>query len=310
MNYLKLIRFQNLIMLALMQLLFRYGFLNYQSIPLALNDWQYLLLVFATVMIAAGGYVINNIMDQATDNYNKPNQVVVGKGISETNAYNVYFLVTVLGVGSGFYLSNVIAKPGFAAIFIIISATLYLYATTLKQLLLIGNFVVALLLAFSVIIIGIFDLFPVINPENKAVMRGLFSILLDYALFAFLINFIREIVKDMEDVNGDHKQRMNTLPIAIGLKLTSKVVFILSLIALIMVIYYIKNYFLPNDLHLATLYALTCIVSPLIYFVIKIDHAKNKKDFHRLSTILKLIILFGLLSITVVTYNILYHHYA
>jgi 4-hydroxybenzoate polyprenyltransferase len=310
MNYLKLIRFQNLIMLALMQLLFRYGFLNYQSIPLALNDWQYLLLVFATVMIAAGGYVINNIMDQATDNYNKPNQVVVGKGISETNAYNVYFLVTVLGVGSGFYLSNVIAKPGFAAIFIIISATLYLYATTLKQLLLIGNFVVALLLAFSVIIIGIFDLFPVINPENKNVMRGLFSILLDYALFAFLINFIREIVKDMEDVNGDHKQRMNTLPIAIGLKLTSKVVFILSLIALIMVIYYIKNYFLPNDLHLATLYALTCIVSPLIYFVIKIDHAKNKKDFHRLSTILKLIILFGLLSITVVTYNILHHHHA
>nr|WP_315158083.1 geranylgeranylglycerol-phosphate geranylgeranyltransferase [uncultured Flavobacterium sp.] len=310
MKYLKLIRFQNLMMLALMQLLFRYGFLNFQSIPLALNDWQYLLLVFATVMIAAGGYVINNIMDQATDNYNNPKNVVVGKSISEINAYNIYFLTTVLGVGSGFYLSNVIAKPGFAAIFIIISATLYLYATTLKQLLLIGNFVVALLLAFSVIIIGIFDLFPVINPENKTVMRGLFSILLDYALFAFVINFIREIVKDMEDVNGDHKQGMNTLPIAIGLKLTSKVVFVLSLIALIMVIYYIKNYFLPNDLHLATLYALTCIVSPLIYFVIKIDHAKKKKDFNRLSTILKLIILFGLLSITVVTYNIFHHHHA
>jgi 4-hydroxybenzoate polyprenyltransferase len=294
-------------MLALMQLLFRYGFLNFQSIPLALNDWQYLLLVFATVMIAAGGYVINNIMDQATDNYNKPNQVVVGKSISEINAYNIYFLTTVLGVSSGFYLSNVIVKPGFAAIFIFISATLYLYATSLKQLLLIGNFVVALLLAFSVIIIGIFDLFPVINPENKAVMRGLFSILLDYALFAFVVNFIREIVKDMEDINGDHKQGMNTLPIALGLKRTSKVVFVLSLIAIIMVVYYIKNYFLPNDLHLATLYSLTCIVSPLIYFVIKIDHAKKKKDFHRLSTILKLIILFGLFSIAIVTYNILHH---
>ena len=82
-----------------MQLLFRYGFLNYQNIPLALNDWQYFLLVFATVMIAAGGYIINNIMDQATDNDNKPNQVVVGKSISETNAYNAYFACTVLGVG-------------------------------------------------------------------------------------------------------------------------------------------------------------------------------------------------------------------
>ena len=294
-------------MLALMQLLFRYGFLNYQSIPLALNNWQYLLLVFATVMIAAGGYVINNIIDQATDNYNKPNKVVVGRGISETNAYNVYFLVTVLGVGTGFYLSNVIAKPGFAAIFIIISATLYLYATTLKQLLLIGNFVVALLLAFSVIIIGIFDLFPVITPENKSVMRGLFSILLDYALFAFVINFIREIVKDMEDINGDYKLGMNTLPIALGLGRTSKIVFALSLIPLVMVIFYVKAYVFENDLYFATLYALIFIVAPLIYFTVKMAYAKKNQDFHHLSTVLKLIILFGLFSIAIVTYNILHH---
>ena len=294
-------------MLALMQLLFRYGFLNYQSIPLALNNWQYLLLVFATVMIAAGGYVINNIIDQATDNYNKPNKVVVGRGISETNAYNVYFLVTVLGVGTGFYLSNVIAKPGFAAIFIIISATLYLYATTLKQLLLIGNFVVALLLAFSVIIIGIFDLFPVITPENKSVMRGLFSILLDYALFAFVINFIREIVKDMEDINGDYKLGMNTLPIALGLGRTSKIVLALSLIPLVMVIFYVKAYVFANDLYFATLYALIFIVAPLIYFTVKMAYAKKNQDFHHLSTVLKLIILFGLFSIAIVTYNILHH---
>ncbi|WP_281637926.1 geranylgeranylglycerol-phosphate geranylgeranyltransferase [Flavobacterium marginilacus] len=310
MKYLKLIRFQNLLMLALMQLLFRYGFLNFQNITLALTDWQYLLLVLATVMIAAGGYVINNIMDQATDNYNKPKKVVVGKSISEASAYNIYFFVTVLGVGIGFYLSNVIAKPGFASIFIIISATLYLYATSLKQMLLIGNFVVAFLLAFSVIIIGIFDLLPVINPENKIEMAELFSILMDYAVFAFVINFIREIVKDMEDISGDHKQGMNTLPVILGLKRTSKIVFVLSLIPLIMITYYIKNYFLPNDLHLATLYSLTCIVSPLIYFTIKIDHAKKKKDYHQLSTILKLIILFGCFSIAVVTYNILHHHHA
>jgi 4-hydroxybenzoate polyprenyltransferase len=307
MKYLKLIRFQNLLMLALMQLLFRYGFLNYQNIPLALNDWQYLLLILATVMIAAGGYVINNIMDQATDNYNKPKNVVVGKSISEVKAYNIYFFVTILGVVTGFYLADAIGKPGFAAIFIIISATLYLYSTTLKQMLLIGNIVIASLVSFSVIIIGVFDLLPVINPENKIVMAELFSVLLDYALFAFVINFIREIVKDMEDADGDKKQGMKTLPIVFGKKNTSKIVLVLSFIPLIMVIYYIKNYFLPNDLHLATLYTLTFILSPLIYFAIKIDHTKKKKDFHRLSTFLKLIILFGLFSIVVVTYNILHH---
>jgi len=307
MNYLKLIRYQNLLMLALMQLLFRYGFLNFQSISLALNDWQYLLLILATVMIAAGGYVINNIMDQATDNDNKPNQVVVGKGISEVTAYNVYFFVTVLGVALGFYLSNVIAKPGFASIFIVISATLYLYATSLKQMLLIGNFVVALLLAFSVIIIGIFDLLPAINPENKIAMADLFSILLDYALFAFIINFIREIVKDLEDVNGDYNQGMNTLPIALGIARTSKLVLGLSLIPLVMVVVYIKTYFFAFDLYFATLYALIFIVAPLIYFSIKMADAKKTQDFHHLSTVLKLIILFGLFSIAVVTYNILHH---
>lgn len=307
MKYLKLIRYQNLLMLALMQLLFRYGFLNYQNIPLALNDWQYFILVFATVMIAAGGYIINNIFDQATDIINKPYQVVVGKNISETSAYNWYFTCTVLGVGAGFYLSNVIERPGFAAIFIIISATLYLYASSLKQMLLIGNFVVASLLAFSVLIIGVFDLLPAINPGNKVVMAELFSILLDYALFAFVINFIREIVKDLEDVNGDYNQGMNTLPIAFGIKRTSKLILILSLVPLVMVIFYIKKYFFEFNLYIATLYALICIVAPLIYFSVKMAEAKKSKDFNHLSTVLKLVILFGLFSITVVTYNILHH---
>ncbi|HRA72849.1 MAG TPA: geranylgeranylglycerol-phosphate geranylgeranyltransferase, partial [Flavobacterium sp.] len=193
MNYLKLIRYQNLLMLALMQLIFRYGFLELQNIPLALADWQYGILVLATVCIAAGGYIINNIFDVQTDTENKPENVIVGKFISETKAYNLYIGFTVIGVAMGFYLSNVIEKPSFASIFIVIAATLYFYATSLKQSLLIGNFIVALLLSFSVIIIGIFDLFPITDEENRPVMGLLFSILLDYAIFAFIINFIREI---------------------------------------------------------------------------------------------------------------------
>jgi 4-hydroxybenzoate polyprenyltransferase len=307
MKYLKLIRYQNLLMLALMQLLFRYGFLKLQNIPLALNDCQYCLLVLSTVLIAAGGYVINNIFDQATDNDNKPNQVIVGKSISETQAYNIYLALNIVGVGIGFYLSNVIAKPGFASIFIMIAATLYLYATSLKQMMLIGNIIVALLLSFSVIIIGIFDLFPVTNAGNQQLMADLFSVLLDYALFAFIINFIREIVKDLEDVNGDYNQGMNTLPIAFGIGRTSKLVFLLSFIPLVLVVLYINTYYMANNLLLATLYALLFVVAPLIYFIIKIADAKKTSQFHHLSTVLKLIILFGLFSISIVTYNILHH---
>ena len=307
MNFLKLIRYQNLLMLAFMQLVFRFGFLKMQNIPLALNDWQYLLLVSSTVLIAAAGYVINNIFDQDTDLENKPNNLIVGRSISEKSAYNIYAVLNVTGVAIGFYLSNVISKPGFAALFILIAATLYMYATSLKQMVLVGNFVVALLLSFSVVIIGVFDLYPVINSENQQIMAVLFSILLDYAVFAFLVNFLREIIKDLEDINGDSNQGMKTLPIIFGVKRTSKLVFALSFIPIISLLIYIKNYFMANNLQFAALYSIVFVLAPLIYFSIKSWESKNKKDFHKLSILLKWILLFGILSIVIITLNIKYN---
>ena len=305
MNFLKLIRYPNLLLLAFMQLIFRYGFLKLQNIPLALNDWQYGLLVLSTVLIAAGGYVINNIFDQDTDNDNKPNNVIVGKSISETNAYSIYVALNIVGVSIGFYLSNVIAKPGFASLFILIAATLYFYAVNWKQMLLIGNFIVALLLSFSVIIIGIFDLFPVVNQNNQPLMANLFSILIDYAVFAFMINFIREIVKDLEDVNGDYNQGMRTLPIILGISRTAKVVSILSFIPVCAILLYINNYLMP--LLFVTIYMLLFVVGPLLYFSLKIWSASSQKQFHVLSLLLKWILLFGILSILVISLNMKYN---
>ena len=303
--FLKLIRFQNLLILALMQLLFRYVFFKLQNIPSALADWQYSLLVLSTILIAAGGYVINNVFDQNTDLINKPNHVIVGKTISETNAYNLYLALTASGVAIGFYLSNVVEKPGFASIFILVAATLYLYATSLKQMLVIGNIIVALLLSFSVVIIGIFDLFPTIHEGNQQQMGVVFSILLDYALFTFFLNFMREIVKDLEDVDGDYNEGMNTLPIVIGKSRTAKIVFAISFIPIFFMLYYINKYLL--ELVFTTVYLLLFVVGPLLYFAVKIWTAKSKKEFHMLSLLLKCILLFGVLSIVVITLNIKYN---
>lgn len=304
MNYLKLIRFQNLLMLALMQLVFRYGFLEMQDIPLALADWQFGVLVLATVFIAAGGYIINNIVDVETDTENKPENVIVGKFISETKAYNLYIGFTVVGVAMGFYLANLIGKPSFASLFIIIAATLYFYATSLKQSLLIGNFIVALLLSVSVVIVGIFDLYPVTFEENRPVMGLLFGILLDYALFAFIINFIREIVKDLQDVNGDLNQGMNTLPIVFGVKKTTKLVFVLGFVPIICIVYYINANLFASGLLYATVYGLVFILAPLLYFSTKIWSAATSQDFQHLSTVLKWILFFGILSIGIINLNI------
>jgi 4-hydroxybenzoate polyprenyltransferase len=305
MKYLKLIRYQNLLLLAFMQLIFRFGFLKLQNIYLSLTDWQYGLLVLATVFLAAGGYVINDIFDQDTDNDNKPNKVIIGKSISEVKGYNIYITLNITGVGIGFYLSNVIQKPSFAVIFILIAATLYFYATSLKQMILVGNFIVALLLALSVIIIGIFDLFPATYDGNQAIMSVMFKILLDYAIFAFIINFIREIVKDMEDVNGDYNQGMNTLPIAIGVRRTGKITFGLIAIAMLILLYYVNENLMVFNLYFATVYAIVFVLSPLLFCLIKMWSAKSKKDFHLISTVLKLVIFFGILSIVIINLNIM-----
>lgn len=294
-------------MLALMQLVFRYGFLGLQNIPLALQDWQYALLVLSTVLLAAAGYVINNIFDQNTDLDNKPNTVIVGKSISEGHAYTIYTVLNTLGVVIGFYLSNAIGKPGFSAVFILIAATLYMYSTSLKQMPVIGNLVVALLLAFSVMLIGVFDLYPVIDASNQQQMANLFSILFDFALFAFMINFLREIVKDAEDFEGDTNEGMKTLAIILGVNKTAKLVFALSFIPLLCLILYIKNYFVAYDLWIITLYTFIFVLAPLLYFMVSIWNAKTKKDFQLLSLLLKGILFFGILAIAIITFNIRYN---
>lgn len=305
--FFKLIRYQNLILLALMQFTFRYGFLELQNVGLALADFQYALLVLATVLIAAGGYVINNIFDQETDLENKPNNVIVGKSISESNAYNIYAVLNIIAVSIGYYLSNVIEKPGFLSIFILVASLLYFYATSLKQMLLVGNILVALILSFSIIIIGFFDLYPAIYEGNQREMSILFSLLLDYAFMAFIINFIREIVKDLEDMNGDYNQGMSTLPIVLGRSRTVKVVFALSFIPIAVLLKYTYDYYFANDLFISTIFFLVFIIAPLIYFTIKTFDAKTTTDFHHLSNILKLVIFFGIISIAVVSLNIMYN---
>nr|WP_315222821.1 geranylgeranylglycerol-phosphate geranylgeranyltransferase [uncultured Flavobacterium sp.] len=307
MKFLKLIRYQNLLMLAFMQVLFRYAFLKLQNIPLALADWQYGLLILSTVLIAAAGYVINNIMDVASDTINKPKDVVIGKGITETAAYNIYITLNITGVAIGCYLSNLIMRPSFAVLFILIATLLYFYATALKQIMVVGNIVVALLLASSVVIIGVFDLFPATNSENQAQMASFFSILTDYALFAFMINLIREIIKDIEDVDGDYNQGLNTLPIAIGNRRAAIVTLGLAIFSFILLLLYCNKYFVENGLFFVTFYAFAFVLAPLLYFIVKIYSAKSKKDFHHLSTVLKLILLFGILSIAVITFNIHYN---
>ncbi|SRX75074.1 geranylgeranylglycerol-phosphate geranylgeranyltransferase [Aequorivita antarctica] len=295
MNYLNLIRYQNLLFIALTQVFIKYGLFQPFSAETVLNTFSFSLLVIATLCIAAAGNIINDIYDVEIDKINKPNKVLIGKKISESNANLLFIFLNVIGVGIGFYLANSIGKPGFAALFIIFSALLYLYASYLKGMPLIGNLLISTLVAMSLIIVPLFDLLPAITLQNQTTQSAVFKIVLFYALFAFCINLIREIVKDLQDINGDKKGGMNTLAIALGRKRTTAIVFSLGGFMVLGVVFYMYEHLYNQQILM--LYFLFAIVAPLLYFCIKSWDAATMKEYGFLSKLLKIIMFLGICSI-------------
>lgn len=303
MNFLNLIRWKNLLMIALAQLLIKYALLEPFGVDIALNGLGITLLICATVCIAAAGNIINDIYDVETDVINKPDKLIIGTSISEKTAYNLFIALNVIGVGIGFYLSHSIGKSGFFSIFVVISALLYIYASYLKGIILVGNIVVSILVACSILIVGLFELTPNLTPLNRAIQLTFFKILLDYALFAFSINLLREVVKDIEDVDGDYKSGLNTLPIAIGRERAKNVVLVLNSLPIATLIFYVVSEFYTQQI--ALIYFLGVVIAPLIYISIKLLSAKTKQDFHHISSIYKIVMGFGMLSLLLYTFVIL-----
>lgn len=293
--FLKLIRLPNLLMIIATQVLVKYFLFEPFNIAVSLDWFGFLLLVLSMVCLAAAGNIINDIHDVRTDAINKPDRQVVGRTVSERAAYNWFMGFNIVGVLIGFHLSNMVGKPTFAALFLIPSALLYLYATQIKRTILVGNLVISIMVAMIIVMVGIFDLVPAINPVNRDTQWVIFSILIDYAIFAFLVNFLREMVKDQEDIKGDHNAGMQTLPVVLGRERTNKIIFFIGLLPVAGVLYYIYEYLYENLA--AAGYALFLILGPLLYFLTRIIGARTKKDFRHLSILLKLVLAFGLLSI-------------
>lgn len=304
MNYLKLIQYQNIVFLIFLQLVFRYFFLANAYVDLALTDYNYSLLIFSSSCIAAGGAVILQIMNQEVDAIKKPQNRVVGSSIAETVAYNWYIGFTTVGVGIGFYLSNIINKPTFAALFILVATLHYVYATNLKQIPFIGTGIAALFLPITIVTIALFDLLPAIDYENYIKMKEAFGILMDYAVFAFLINLIRELIVDLENKDDDYQTGARSLSHVIGIPKTKLIIGLLTVTTVVLVAYYLKTSLFKLDFTLY--YALVLIFGPLVYFGVKLLPANDKKEFHHLGKVLTIVLFFGMLSIAVIILNFKY----
>ena len=304
-SFLRLIRWKNLLMIAFIQLLFKFVYFPVFSVNDSLSNFDFAVLIFATIAIAAAGYIINDIFDVQADKINKPDKVIIDKIISQKKAFNFYSILTVLGIIAGFYVAYRINNLSFIAIFVITALLLKLYNSNFKKKPLLGNLIISLLVSLSILIVGIFDIIPAITKENAADQYYAFRVLTDYAIFAFMFMLLREIVKDIEDIKGDRLLNMNTLPILIGKSKTNKIVFVLSFIPLVLV----TNYSFQNfsDIPIVLAYMLIVVLLPLLYFMTKILYARSKKEYKYASNLLKVIMLLGMFSIVIVSLSI---HYA
>ena len=293
-TYFKLVRWKNLLLIVFVFFVLKFSFFSTLQIQTKLSIVDFLLLLLSVLAITAAGYIINDIFDVKTDLINKPTKVIVSQKISLETAKKWYKTTNTVGIVLGIALCIKISKPTHSFIFIGISLLLYYYSKKIKTTPFIGNFLVSLLIAFSVLIFPLFEIELIAknNIQNLAT-----QIIWMLFFFAFSLNLIREIVKDIEDVNGDYSLKMNTLPILLGSLRTRSLVLFLCIVPIGLLLFIILKY--SSIYKFTVLYLLLFVLMPLLYFTVKLRSAKKKTEFHKLSQLLKIIMLLGINSLLI-----------
>lgn len=264
----------NLLMVAFAQIMTAYFLVGKTNagIPV-LQDYNLYLLVFSTVIIAAAGYMINDYYDVKIDYVNRPNEVIVGKGIKRRVVIFLHTILNLTGISLGFIVSPKVGVVNIVAAFL-----LWIYSNRLKREPFIGNFTVALLTATTIYLVGFY--------YQKSEL-----LILTYAIFAFFLNLIREIIKDIEDRPGDRKHGCRTLPIVIGFHNTKKVIFMIALIFVGSI--FVVTFKLDRPIIFYYFGGLGIFFS---YFMYLIYQADRKDQFSKLSTYAKILMLVGTMS--------------
>jgi len=288
-TYFNLVRWKNLLLIVFVFFVLRFAFFNALQIETKLSIIQFFTLLFSVLAISAAGNIINDIFDIKTDLINKPKKVIVSQKIALETAKQWYKITNTIGIALGIGLSINMNKPTYSFIFIGIALLLYFYSKNLKKTPLTGNFVVSLLIAFSVLILPIFDIDLMGENKNQILAT---QIIWTLSFFAFSLNLIREIIKDVEDINGDFNLKMRTLPIILGNSRTLKLTFVLSLIPIGLLLYIIFSY--SAIYKITVLYLLLGTLLPMFYLGVKLNSAKKKSDFHKISYSLKIIMFLGI----------------
>ena len=313
--YLQLLRVGNLtfvaILLYVMEKWVATPLLQLEQFGELMPWWVLTLLIVSVVGIAAGGYVINDYFDVKIDRINRPDNLVVTRIISRDTAMHLFYGLTAVGVIAGTVVAWWAHSWTLLFTYVVIPGLLWFYSASYKRMFLIGNLVVAFASAIVPLLVAIANADYLHHLYQNAlayspIVGELYVWTGGFAAFAFLLTWVREIVKDIEDIEGDREMECRTLPIVWGDKV-AKIIATILLVVIATLIVYILFAVLPFSHEwksLPTRYVVFGLIVPILCSIVLLWAANNRTEYHRVQTIIKFAMFMGMLFSYVMATNL------
>ncbi len=302
-SYLRLIRWPNLIIIVLsMSLILFFVIAPGLGIVLlseGLSAFEFVLLLVSTILIAIGGYIINDVFDINSDSINKKGNNIIGSTISVEFANTLYWITTIIGILSGVLLSYLVNQINFGLIFLFSAGLLWFYSQKYQCQPIIGNIVIAFLSALSFGLVWLFEFYALSNDAEIFVdVQTSFPLVnrlvLIYMGYAFVVTLLREVVKDIEDYKGDNRFGCTTFTVKYGVSASKILALIVAYFSLLASLY-IQYYFYKAEYYLLT--SAFFIVNIMFVMIIVFLHkALSINSYSKLSVLIKILMLVGILS--------------
>lgn len=309
--FLNLIRWPNLALIVVSMVLVLLSVLNpvlgFGSFQAGLTQFEFVLLVLSTVCITIGGYLMNDYFDMDADRLNKPGKNQVGLKFPVASVQVLYWFFTVIGVVLGVWLCFLLNQLTYSLVFVFAAGLLWFYSERYQCISLVGNVVIAFLSSLSFGLVWLFYFFALRNdPAAFTFVQSGFPLVnrlvLIYMGFAFLVSLLREIIKDIEDIEGDERYGCGTFAVSFGMIVSRRLGIAVAIIALIFSVW-TQLFFLNAEFWLLFGYFIL-IDLLLITLVVRLWQANSKAHFHRLASFTKLLMLVGILSMALVYFEV------
>lgn len=313
--YLQLLRVGNLtfvaILLYVMEKWVATPLLQLEQFGELMPWWILTLLIVSVVGIAAGGYVINDYFDVKIDRINRPDNLVVTRIISRDAAMHLFYGLTAVGVIAGTVVAWWAHSWTLLFTYVVIPGLLWFYSASYKRMFLVGNLVVAFASAIVPLLVAIANADYLHHLYQNAlayspIVGELYVWTGGFAIFAFLLTWVREIVKDIEDIEGDREMECRTLPIVWGDKVAKIIATILLVVIAILIVYMLFAVlpFSHEWKSLPTRYVVFGLIVPILCSIVLLWAANNRTEYHRVQTIIKFAMFMGMLFSYVIATNL------